>query len=74
MYKIRGALNNSPQRLIFECLVTRERNSSKRLEKLGGILLEGVWYWGWALRFQKPMLGPRVCSLVIPHTPDTNQD
>jgi hypothetical protein len=26
---------------------------------------EGVHYWGWALRFQKPMLGPASLSLGL---------
>lgn len=47
----------APEAHLFECLFTKELNSLKRLEGLGGMtLLEEVCHWvGGALRFQKPI-------------------
>lgn len=45
---------NDPHRLMFESLLP----SGAVRELLGGMTLsEEVCYWGWALRFQKHMLG-----------------
>ena len=60
-----GGLNkNDPDSsYVFEFLATREWNSSKGLEGIGGVaLLEEVCCLWWALRFQKPMLGPDLLS------------